>query len=202
MSTPVKLIIAALGLVFVVVGVGLILPSQLIVEREIRVRAPLELTFAQFNDLSQYRLWALGLGADQLEVECGAQTVGVGAWCRWSQAQGRPMTLRITRSKAHSALEIQHLDASGPAGAPSSAFTRIRLAQAHGEVRVTWSFHRDHGWDLPARYRGLAMEAMIGPELELGFARLRERLHTLRAAAGSSGVTPQLDNQRPGPHSP
>ena len=55
-------VLLTLSLVFI--GGGLLLPSGFEVKRSIRVQAPLDITFAQVNDLRNWERWSPWTGAD------------------------------------------------------------------------------------------------------------------------------------------
>jgi hypothetical protein len=58
-------------------------------------------------------------------------------------------------------------------GAQGTALASLVLEPAGAGSKVTWGFDSDLGFNPIARYFGMMMDGMIGPDYEKGLARLK-----------------------------
>jgi effector-binding domain-containing protein len=165
---------------------GIMLPTQVHVERSIEIQRPVSTVFALVNSFESYPAWSPLTARDPgLELEVSGSGSGVGARLNWS---GDPRLVgtgwqQIVNSQPGSLIEIRtQLDLQGAA---DMAFHFEKIA---GGVHLTWNFDADltqgQGMfgGLLARYFGLMFDRWIGDDLELGLQRLKTLAEALPAA--------------------
>ena len=152
-------VLLTLSLVFI--GGGLLLPSGFEVKRSIRVQAPLDITFAQVNDLRNWERWSPWTGADPtLTIRYGDSSAGEGASYSWSGDNSGEGTLTITSSFPERQITTQY--DFGDLGTSQSDWD---FAHSSGVTEVTWTFEGENTGVL-AGWFSLTMDAMIGPQFE------------------------------------
>lgn len=166
-----------------VVLVGLVLPRNWTVSREVVIAAPPARIHELCEDLEQWPAWTpLFSAGPGMEITRGAITRGAGAHQAW-HGEGAGGELTVTRSDPDwgVAFDIAFLDRS------TRAASALRYGTAPGGVTVTWDVTGDAGWNVLDRYLGLLMDPLLGPMFEDGLARLKlvaeDKLPDAREAA-------------------
>ena len=162
-----------LGLVLVLGGI--LLPSTTRVERDAYIVSPPAEVFAVVDSLARFNEWSpwSGLDPDTVYTYSGPAT-GVGASMNWvGDATVGSGSQKILESRPTSSV-VTAIDFGA-----SRATGTFALAGEGPGTRVRWSIASEHGYNLLQRWLGvLLLERMIGPDIELGLARLKLLMET------------------------
>jgi effector-binding domain-containing protein len=163
------LVIVAIGIALVVVG--FLLPSKAHTERSIAIAAPPVTVFALVNSFRQFDKWSPWASKDPaMTIERSGPEYGVGAHYRWAgnSAVGTG-SQEIIGSTPNSEVKIDLR--FGDSDLPSIAsFTLIPEGDM---VKVTWALDLDLGNNPANRYFGLFVDKFVGPDYEVGLAKLK-----------------------------
>ena len=163
----VGIVLAILVLVFVVGG--LVMPKGYQVERSERIQAPVEIVFAQVNDLRNWEKWSPWNSADPtMQISYSENPVGQGGSYSWTGEGAGEGNLTIVRSVAPSRIETR-LDF----GEMGSAEGYWDFSHAAGVTSLTWGFSGQNSGILGGWFT-LMMDGMIGPQFEAGLAAIKE----------------------------
>lgn len=183
------------------VGVVAAQPSEVHVERSRVVAASPEDLWPQVSDLRAFVRWSPWTDRDPNQVsEFSDPSGGVGAWYTWTGnadvGRGRMSITGIEEGRR----VLQDLEFIEPF--PSRADVSITLAAVDGGTRVTWGFDTENGFVEKAFSLVFDMDAMLGPDFELGLERLSAIAETdarARAAAeaATAGPQPEVDAAEP-----
>ena len=170
MKKALKIVLSAvLGLVIVAAGVGFLLPSTYLVEKEIVIRASPAEVHVYVDDLTKWPEWAPWQEEDpSIVTTLGATTSGIGAHQSWTD-DGGSGELTFTASDPASGVEYD-LSFDDGAFVSVGAFRYTDLA---GTTKVTWSMQGDVGNNLIGRYFGLFSDALVGPMFTRGLEKLK-----------------------------
>lgn len=171
-----QILIALLAVLGIMAVIGLLLPSSVHVERSIDIAAPTERVFPLLNDLREFNRWSPWARIDPDAVhDFSDPSAGDGAWMTWtsdnpSVGSGK---MRVTESLANQKVSME-LD-FGPQGTANAS---LAVESRESTSRVTWSFEEDLGLNPVARYFGLMLDGLIGPEFDKGLANLKDLAET------------------------
>ena len=157
-------------LILVLVVVAFVLPRNYRVERSITINAKPEAVFAQFGDLRAWKNWGAWQERDPaMKTTFSEKSTGVGAWSAWeskSEGNGKMTFLTVEEAKRVTyRLEFPDMG-MGSEGS-------MTLEPAGGSVKVIWVDAGDLGMNPMARWFGLLVDRMIGPDFEKGLAKLK-----------------------------
>lgn len=160
----------ALGLLFVVVG--LFLPAQTHLEREIVIDAPASTIFDLVNGFERAGEWSPWMQIDPATVyTVTGPAQGVGAKQAWQSDHpdvgvgSQEITASIANERVETYLDF------GPQG-DATAYFQLKPEDGGG-THVTWGFDTEFGMNIIGRYFGLFFESMLGPSYEEGLANLK-----------------------------
>jgi len=161
--------IGILAATLLVVIVGLLLPSQYSVQRELVINTSPERIHEFVSDLETWPQWTPWFKDDpSLEVTMGAITQGKGAHQEWTAKKGGGQ-LTITRSEPGWGVAY-NMDLSG--SRPES-HCAMRYEQMADSTLVVWEMNGDMKWNLMGRFFNLLMDPLVGPMFDDGLARLK-----------------------------
>jgi len=157
-------------LVLLLLAVAFFFPRAYHVERSTVIQAKPEVVFAQVADLKAWKNWGVWFERDpQMQVTYSEPTTGVGAWSAWKSAtegNGKATLVALTPGTyAEYKLEFE-----GWENASKGTFS---LAVVPEGTHLTWSDEGDLGNSPVARWFGLFLDKMIGPDFEAGLAKLK-----------------------------
>ena len=168
-KVPKNVFSVVVGLVVVIVGVGLFLPSSYVVERDIVIQSGTGEIHVFVDDLTKWPEWGPWQEKDpSLVTTLGPVTAGVGAHQSWTGDSG---TGALTLTASDPATGVEY-DLSFEDGKYVYA-AGFRYTPMTGATRVTWSMRGDVGFDLAARYFGLFSDALVGPMFREGLENLK-----------------------------
>ena len=171
---------------FIIVIVGLFLPSAVHVERRIAIDRPPTTVFTILNSFRHFRSWSPWAQRDpEATYEFSGPPVGAGARMSWD---GDPRQVgsgwqEIIESRPPSLVRLQ-LDIAQQGRAESY----FELVPAGSGVEVTWAFDADllegqgFAGGLLARYFGLFFDSWIGSDYEQGLLHLKAFAESLPAS--------------------
>lgn len=167
------------GLLILLVGlgvIGLLLPTETHVERDILVEAPAHAVFPHLNDLRAFNAWSpwAQKSADTRYRFSGPDT-GVGARMRWESGEAGvgSGTQEIIASETDRRV-VTRLN-FGEQGQGTASWDLIPTDKG---TRVVWAFDTGFGWDIIGRYAGLFLDRLIGAEYEAGLRRLKQTVES------------------------
>lgn len=161
-------------LLVLLIGIGLLLPSEKTVERSIVIDAAPAQVFPHLNSMRAFHAWSPWSDIDPAtEYRFEGPASGVGARMVWQSGNrevGRG-SQEIVDSVADRrvATRLQF----GEHGGGDATF---ELEPDGAATRVRWTFHTAFGWDLFSRYVGLMLDSMIGASYDRGLRSLKTRI--------------------------
>jgi len=162
-------VLALLGLVVVVVGIGAFLPKDFRVERSIEIDAAPGVVFDQVNSLQSWSAWSPWIARDpSIKNEFTGPEAGVGATVTWTSEESGDGTQTITLSERPTRIEMK-LD-FGEMGQPNADWT---FAPTGDGVRVVWGLSGTAAGPLGG-YFAKMMDGWVGADYEDGLARLKK----------------------------
>ena len=159
-------------------AIAFLLPKEFTVTKTIKINAPLKDVFEQVNTLSNWIYWSAWHEMDpDAKYNYSASNSGVGASYSWD---GDPEiigsgTLTILESTKNRSVRTETIflqdGIEKGRGNGDWLFT-----EENGVTQVSWSFLGDMGNNPVARWIGLMMDSMLGPQLEKGLNNMKKYL--------------------------
>lgn len=148
-------------LALILVGVGLLLPSEATVSRSIGLKGPATSIHSTIRDPREMREWlAFGVQAPDTRVSFEGAARGEGSVLVWSRDGGPEREMRITGGEP-GAFVFHEADL----GYGFPARGRFEIVDEGPRKRVTWRLTLSFGDNLIGRYKGLFMGLIVGPEM-------------------------------------
>jgi effector-binding domain-containing protein len=163
------------GPCFLFFAVGVFLPSQAVVEREMLIDAHRATVFALLNDFHQINKWSHWLSGDpNIRLEISGPARGAGASISWSGNIIGRGSQTITASEDLQEVLIQRtLDDLGVID------TSFHLTESDHGTRVIWRYKNDFGLNIFGRYYALLVDGIVGPKYEASLASLKTMAESL-----------------------
>jgi carbon monoxide dehydrogenase subunit G len=161
---------ALLALVVVLGVVGLLLPRQRHVERSIDVAATPAQIWPLLAEPKRWTSWSPWYAKDPtMKLVYSGPEAGAGAGWAWeSQSQGHgSMRFEDAQPPTRLGYTLRFDDMGSTA---TGEF--LLVPQGSTATRVTWAFDTDLGLNPVARWFGLAMDRLVGPDFDSGLAKL------------------------------
>lgn len=163
--------IAILGVVVAAIVVAFILPRHVIVARSVEIAAPPSAVFPLVGDLRRFNEWSPWADIDPETVYTFTGPIdGVGQTLNWESDDKRvgSGSMSITAIEPDRGVDTEVFFAE-----EGTALASMILEPAGTGTKVTWSLDTDLGFNPIARYFGMMMDGMVGPDYEKGLARLK-----------------------------
>jgi uncharacterized protein YndB with AHSA1/START domain len=165
-----KIIFGSVGLVLLLIGIGFLMPSTYIVERNIRINAPAEDIFRYVKNLRQWQRWGVWFKRDpamQISYSGPESAVGMqSSWISESQGSGRMEVIGIEENhRIIYSLYFIDMD-MGSTG-------ELVFSPVEDQTQVTWHDYGDVGANPLYRYYGFFMDSIIGDDLQIGLDNLK-----------------------------
>jgi uncharacterized protein YndB with AHSA1/START domain len=157
-------------LLLLVLGGGLLLKPEYRVERSLLVKAPAERIYAELDSAAGWQRWSVWYRRDPaLQQTVSGPAQGMGARWAWvSKTEGNgSLTLTAAEPQRRIAYTLQIEDF-----APSTG--ELRLEPEGEGTRVIWLMQGSMGGNPIARWMGLFLDRMVGPDFEAGLANLQQ----------------------------
>lgn len=163
-----------IGLLIVLFALAIIayfLPSTVHIKRSAEIDAPAKVIFSQVNNLHTWEKWAVWNQMDP-NMTVNFQNTGIGenASYTWDSKNKNVGSgeLAITASVPYDSIATK-MDFMGH----GTATGYFLFDEKDGKTNVIWGFSSDLGYNPFARWLGLAMDAMLGPDLRKGLENLK-----------------------------
>lgn len=153
-------------LLFVILGVGALVPGEWSSERSVRVEAGADAIWPWIADLRQWDAWA-PLG--EVEGIFPGETRGVGAVREWDDAAWGEGVVTVREVDEGRRLVY---DVAVDGGLSTTG--TLTIDEAANASVVTWREDGDFGWNPLLRWFASGMDARQGAQLERGLTRLRD----------------------------
>jgi len=162
-------------------GTAFLLPKEITVTRTVKINSSVEDVFEQANTLNNWINWSPWHEMDpDANYTYSNPDEGAGASYSWNGnpelvGAGHLTILESTLNKSVNT-EVVFLNDGKENGRGKGkwSFTEDGL-----ETKVSWSFTVDMGNNPVARWIGLVIDSMLGPQLEKGLSNMKEYLETL-----------------------
>jgi hypothetical protein len=166
--------IGLLGLAFIVLIIGFLMPRKAYMKREIQINTDKQTVFGYANNLKKFvEHWSPWTEKDpDMETTYEGAEEGVGAVYSW---KGDPKkvgygTMKIIASEEPNKV-VNFLSFGGRGDAEVSVI--IEEGSGNG-VKVTWEYSADNGYNPIGRIFGSMMDKFLGPDFEQGLKNLKE----------------------------
>ncbi|HXF44955.1 MAG TPA: SRPBCC family protein [Burkholderiaceae bacterium] len=165
-----RIAVGLVGLLVVLAGIGLLLPSQFKVERSVQIAAPADRVYALIADPREWKRWTVWNRRDPaMKMEYGGAPAGAGA--KWSWQSGSEGSGNMEFTEAKPGERIAYRLSFPEFGMQSSGL--LTIVPTGDGVRVTWTNEGDMGASPVSRWFGLFMDRLVGPDFEGGLANLK-----------------------------
>jgi len=159
-------------------AIGLLLPSSKLVEREIRIEAPVHEVFPHVNSMRRFHAWSPWTDPGTTYRFEGPEA-GVGSRMLWYSVEegvgGGSQEIVLSQSPT----EVRTTLTFGDQGSGTATF----LLRPEGDAtHLRWQFRTEFGWDIFGRYVGLMLDSMIGAAYKRGLRTLKQQLESGNAA--------------------
>lgn len=168
-----KIIVALLILAVLVVVVSLFMPSEVKVSRTAVIDAPIEVVYAQANNLNNFHAWdPWGKVDPNAEFVIDETYAGVGASMSWKSEHRdvRNGMMTIVESVPFEKVNTDLTMEGEPMGNGGFIFEEVEEG-----TKVQWWMVANLGMNPFKRIMGNFMDAMIGPKFEQGLAEMGAR---------------------------
>lgn len=169
-----KIVRLAVLVAVLAVAAAYLLPAEVEVRRSIHIVAPPEAVHAV---IAEPRTWPDWTAWDRqrdptAEYKFFGPASGVGAGYEWRGEEFGEGRLTLTASDPATGIEFD-LEFDGGKYHSQGA---LRLATEADGTEATWVYRADLGLNPVSRYYGLFTDATLGPDLETGLRRLKEKV--------------------------
>lgn len=171
MGILMKIVVGVVVLVVLLAGIGMVLPRQVHVERQIVIEAQRATVFALVDGFKQFNKWSPWAGIDpNAAYKVEGPEFGVGAKQSWV---GDPKTVGSGTQEIIEAEPFARVKSRLAFGENPPATAEFVFTPEGSGTQVTWSFDSDMGAGPVGRWFGLMMDRLIGPDYEKGLANLK-----------------------------
>jgi len=164
------LVLVLIGLLVLFLLIGIFLPSQYRVERQVTINAPIDSVFNNALDLNTVLLWNPWTALDSAAVNTVTGTGNdIGDTWKWDGeivGIGQMTNMEIDTNKSI----IRKLEFTQPEMAASTIIWKF--SEAQDGVRAVWINEGEAEYPM-GRYFGLMMDSMLGSDFEKGLASLK-----------------------------
>jgi len=168
-----KIVIVLAGIVGLAVLISFFLPSEVVVQRSTEINASAATVYAQVNNLKSWEAWDPWHAK---EPEMGGSVysgpeAGVDAKHCWDSENpdiGKGCLTIIESDENSSIKTMLEFDDHAP------GYGNWSFEETDGVTSVTWAMNMDMGMNVIAKFMGLMMDGMLGPDFESGLAKLKE----------------------------
>lgn len=171
-----KILISLLVIAVLLVVVSFFLPGHYSVKRTITVNAPYEQVIAQVNNFENWANWSPWAEKDSTIVNTFEGDINGDSYTMsWtSKESGVGSMTREEMSMEDAASSLKYKLAFTEPFESTSNNSFLFEKTEDGGVQVTWTDEGDMGNNPIAKYMGLFMDGMIGPDFEKGLENLKK----------------------------
>lgn len=164
-------IISVVSFIVLFMLVGLVLPKNFHVERQISIESDKDIVFNHIVDLKQWREWGVWFERDpNMQVTYTGPDKQVGMKSSWvSEQEGNgEMTIKGVTPGSQMIYNLYFPDFD------MSSTGELTVVEKNGKTQVTWTNHGDLGGNPINGWFAMLMDGMIGPDFEAGLANLKK----------------------------
>ncbi|MEM1134693.1 MAG: SRPBCC family protein [Bacteroidota bacterium] len=159
-------------LVILLLVIGVFLPAEFGMQRQIVIQAPINSVFEEVNDLKNWEKWSPFAASDpSMQVSYGDKTIGKGASYSWVgdiNGIGEQFILEsVLNQKIETKIEFQDQ------GRESTGFGHWQFKEVAEGVEVTWGFSANAN-SYFEKYFGALIDPLLGGDFENGLNRLKK----------------------------
>jgi hypothetical protein len=176
------LLAVAVALALIVIGGGYLLPASVHVERSAVLRADAGQIFPHINSLRRFHEWSPWAERDpNMKLDFAGPEEGIGARMSWASDKDEvgSGSQEIVESTANERV-VTALD-FGDMGKARASF---QLQPEEVGTKIIWALDSELPANPFARWFGLFLDGMVGPDYETGLKRLKAKVETPAAAGG------------------
>ena len=156
---------------------GLLLPSEVHVEREKMFAAEPQVVFEQVNTIQNWEDWsAWHQMADDMEITYSGPASGEGAGYSWTSETIGNGSQKIIESRPYKFIKTE-LDFQQQ----GSANGNWQFTPVNDSTKVVWTLNADMGSGILDKYMGLLMDTMVGSSFEKSLNNIEEKIATMPA---------------------
>ncbi|WOO41123.1 SRPBCC family protein [Rubellicoccus peritrichatus] len=167
-TTMIIVVVVAIIVIFLLFTY--LLPAEFAVTRTVKISAPLKKITPYLTNVRLWQEWSPWREKDpNMEMAYSENDTGDGAWFTWessSQGKGKMVFAKVTEFGVE--YEIEFIGKGGPCHGSMEASD-----EDDEHSYVVWSFHGKSGMNPIARWFGLLMDRMVGPDFEKGLNKLK-----------------------------
>lgn len=190
------LVLGTIGLILALIAVGFVLPDSAHVQRSAKIDVPPAQLFEVLNGFQQAQEWSPWAKLDpQMQISYSGPDSGKGAMMMWSSenpAVGAG-NQQIIESEPDKRIRFKLFFA----GFNTENYAQFLLEPDGDGTRLTWAYDTTFGGNILARYFGLMMDGMVGPDYERGLANLKNYVESKPAPLSDTADPSQGVNQGP-----
>ena len=156
-------------------GIAYLLPKDFEVNRTIEIESSVSDIFYQASNLSNWANWSAWheMDPDAAHVY-SSPDYGVGASYSWNGdpkkiAEGELTIIEIEENKSMRT-NIVFFNEGEETGRGNGQWV---FSEKNGKTHISWSFMGDMGYNPLARWMGLLIDGMLGPQLETGLSNMK-----------------------------
>ena len=172
------LLVAIVLILVAVIVTGLLSPSQVKVERSIKINAPFAIIHSEINNLKQWNNWSPWYKMDTaMKIQYNEIEEGAGAGYTWMSDHKNVGNgdMTITSSSKDSISLAMNFMKNG------TGFATFIFRGSDSGTLVKWVMRMDMGDNPIKRAFGLFMDKMLGPDFEKGLADLKSYCESIPA---------------------
>ena len=163
-------------LVMLVFVVGLFLPRKFEVKHQIGINAAASEIFPEINEIRKWPEWTVWNVQNDptLRLTFEGPAEGVGAKELWYSDRMGDGSIEIVYSSLNTALDYEMITQEGR----FKIYGSFVLAPSTTGTTLAWKSKGNLPFNPVSRYFGVFMEYLIGPDMEFGLKRLKERVES------------------------
>lgn len=162
-------------IVAVFCGIAFLLPKEFEVNRTIEIESSVSDVFYQASNLSNWSNWSAWHKMDpDADHIYSSPDYGVGATYSWNGdpkkiSEGK-LTIIETQENKSMRTNIVFFNEGEETGRGNGQWV---FSEKNGKTQIRWSFIGDMGYNPLARWMGLLMDGVLGPQLETGLSNMK-----------------------------
>ncbi len=163
------IIVGILGIMALMMIISVFIPSLVVMERSIVIKAPKEFIFQQVNDFRNWNNWSPWMLSDStMVIKLEESRGGEGSvFLNWENSNSKG-TISISKSVPFELIEtIIERDNFSPVRGTH------KFEELSDGVRVHWNMQTDMGKSPYRKYKGFFLDNMIGSKMEKGLQNLK-----------------------------
>ncbi len=155
--------------------ISLLFPPKAVVDRSGVIEAPVAVVYSQISELktwAEWNPWTKVQAANSLQFSDPSH--GVGAWYSWDDARRPAASGKLTVLRSDPARGVYY-NMLFKGMKPVVSGLEIKPAKDGKSTVVHWYIETKLGWLPWWKFRGFMADRLMGPQVEEGLTRLKER---------------------------